>query len=91
MYSEVLARILLPVGIQVNFLLPTLPNKIQYSPFSIFRRFRLLHILTVQTLRIMAATKNRTLPTTPAVMARGPLMPSGPEITESNNKTREES
>ncbi|KAI2798214.1 hypothetical protein BLOT_013332 [Blomia tropicalis] len=35
-------------------------------PFSILRCFRLLHILTVQTERMIAATKNSTLPTTPA-------------------------
>lgn len=40
-----------------------------YLPFSCFRRFRLLQILTAHTERIMATMKNRMPPTTPAVMA----------------------
>ena len=40
------------------------------SHFSIFLRFRLLHILTAQTESTMASTKKSTLPTTAAVMAR---------------------
>ncbi len=46
------------------------------KPFSIFLLFLLLHILTVQTDNIMAATKNSTEPTTPAVIARGPFIDS---------------
>lgn len=38
-------------------------------PFSCFRRFRLLQILTAHTERIMATMKNKIPPTTPAVMA----------------------
>ena len=38
-------------------------------PFSCFRRFLLLQILTAQILRIMATMKKRIPPTTPAVMA----------------------
>lgn len=39
------------------------------SPFSCFRRFRLLHIFTAQIDRIIATIKNKIPPTTPAVMA----------------------
>lgn len=38
-------------------------------PFSCFRRFRLLHILTAHMLRMMATMKNKIPPTTPAVIA----------------------
>lgn len=43
-------------------------------PFSCFRRFLLLHILTAHTDRIMATIKNRMPPTTPAVMACKKIM-----------------
>lgn len=39
------------------------------SPFSCFRRFRLLHIFTAHIERMIATIKNSMPPTTPAVMA----------------------
>lgn len=48
--------------------------KIQRLPFSIFLCLRLLQIFTAHTDNIMAATKNKTLPTTPAVIARDPFI-----------------
>ncbi len=51
-------------------------KRFKLKPFSIFLLFLLLHILTVQTDNIMAATKNSTEPTTPAVIARGPFIDS---------------
>lgn len=38
-------------------------------PFSVFRRLRLLHSLTEQTDKTIAATKNKDPPTQPATIA----------------------